>query len=280
MRSLLLVSLAIAASLLATASTGSYAFMKDGCGSGECRDCHALTRDEAAARLEGLVDNVIRVEESPVKGLWVIDVAKDGKILPVYMDYSKDYVISGQVVQLSTKRTYTGERFQKMNKVDVSSISLDNAVRIGKAKAGKRVIVFDNPDCPHCARLHEEIKKVVEKDGNVAFYVKILPGSNPLTIDKARAVVCSGSAKVLEDVFAGKSVPPAPEGCGREILEETVRLADRLGIRGTPTLVLPDGTVSSGYRDADALMAQLKEATAPAGGADTRAKDSSGPSAK
>ena len=42
-------------------------------------------------------------------------------------------------------------------------------------------------------------------------------------------------------------------------------LAQTLKITGTPTLVLPDGAVLPGYRDADALLAHLKESskTAP-----------------
>lgn len=264
-----LLALPVAALLLAAAPGDAGAFMKDGCGGGECRDCHSLTREEAASLLGNLVDNVLAVEQSPVQGLWVIDVAKDGKVWPVYMDYSKDFVIAGQVVRLSTRENYSGERFQKLNKIDVSQIPLDDAIVVGRAQARHRIVVFDNPDCAHCVRLHEEIKKVVAKDPDVAFFIKILPGSNPRTVEKAKAIVCSRSAKVLEDAFAGKALPPAPKACRTEVLAETARLADRLGVRGTPALVMPDGLVASGYRTEEAIRSLLKESLAAlAGGTD------------
>jgi thiol:disulfide interchange protein DsbC len=254
--------LPVAALLLAAEPGRADAFSKDGCASGECRDCHSLTRQEATALLGNLVDNVLSVEQSPVKGLWVIDVAKNGKVWPVYMDYSKDFVIAGQVVRISTGENYSGERYQKLNRIDVSQIPLDDAIVIGRPEAKHRIVVFDNPDCSHCVRLHKEINKVVAKDPEVAFFIKILPGSNPRTVEKAKAIVCSRSAKILEDAFAGKPLPPAPKGCRTDVLAETVRLADRLNIRGTPTLVMPDGLIAGGYRTAEAILDLLKESLA------------------
>jgi thiol:disulfide interchange protein DsbC len=251
--------LPFAAFLLVAAPDGTGAFSKDGCAVGECRDCHSLTRQEATALLGNLVDNVLSVEQSPVKGLWVIDVAKNGKAWPVYMDYAKEFVIAGQVVRLRTGENYSGERFQKLNRIDVSQIPLDDAIVIGRAEAKHRIVVFDNPDCPHCVRLHQEIKKVVALDPDVAFFIKILPGSNPRTVEKAKAIVCSRSAKILEDAFAGKALPPAPKECRTDVLAETVRLADRLNIRGTPTLVMPDGLIAGGYRTAEAILDLLRE---------------------
>ena len=42
----------------------SRAFMKEGCGGGECIECHSMTRDEASKLLEGAVDNVLNVESA------------------------------------------------------------------------------------------------------------------------------------------------------------------------------------------------------------------------
>jgi thiol:disulfide interchange protein DsbC len=41
-------------------------------------------------------------------------------------------------------------------------------------------------------------------------------------------------------------------------VEETAKLAGKLGISGTPAMVLPDGRVISGYMQADALLELLK----------------------
>src|SRR3972149_6637550 len=88
----------------------SRAFMKDGCGGGACSDCHSITREEAGKILGSLVDNVVSISESPVGGLWLLEVEKGGNRRPVYLDYSKDFVISGQIIQLSSMANVTRAR--------------------------------------------------------------------------------------------------------------------------------------------------------------------------
>jgi thiol:disulfide interchange protein DsbC len=239
---------------------GAFAFPKDGCGVGECRDCHSLTREEAGKLLTGMVDNVLNVEMSPVQGLWVVDITKGERKFPVYIDFSKNYLLGAQIIRLSTKEDLTGARTMKLNevKVDPSRIPLKEALIVGKPSAKRRVIVFSDPDCHYCAKLHGELLTVTGKDPEVAFYIKLYSrNSNPATVEKAKSVLCAKSVALLEDAFAGKPLPPP--ACSTHAPEETLKIADKLGIRGTPTLVLPDGRVLVGYRDSNALMQLLAE---------------------
>jgi thiol:disulfide interchange protein DsbC len=260
----MILKLSLAALLMAAGETGAFAFMKDAYGAGECRDCHTLTREEAGKLLSGMVDNVLNVEESPVKGLWVVDIAKAGKKFPVYIDFSKNFVLSAQIVRLSDKEDLTGARTMKLNEVkaDVSQIPLEDALVMGKPSAPRRVIMFSDPDCHFCGKLHAEIRTIIEKDPDVAFYIKLYSrNNNPAIAEKARSITCAKSPALLEDAYAGKPIPPAI--CNTQAPEETLRLAERLNIRGTPTLILPDGRVVTGYRDANALK-QLIAGPVPA----------------
>jgi thiol:disulfide interchange protein DsbC len=260
-----LFRLSLAVWMLATAGTGAFAFMKDGCASGECRDCHSLTREEAGKLLSGMVDNVLGVEESPVQGLWVVDIAKGGKKIPLYIDYSKKYVLSAQVLRIGTKADFTSERMKKLNEVkaDFSRIPLEDALVVGKFSAKRKVVVFSDPDCHYCARLHAEMKTVIEKEPEVAFYVKLYSRNNdPAVMEKAKSIICAKSLALLESAYAGKPLPPAD--CGTDAPGETLKLAGRLNIQGTPALVLPDGRVMTGYRNANALM-ELLAGPAPSG---------------
>jgi thiol:disulfide interchange protein DsbC len=64
----------------------------------------------------------------------------------VYVDFSKKYLISGALVDIKTKANLTQERFNEINKTDVSLIPLDDALVMGDIDAKKRVIVFTDPD--------------------------------------------------------------------------------------------------------------------------------------
>jgi thiol:disulfide interchange protein DsbC len=265
-RSLIGAALGILAVLL-LCPQGAFAFPKDGCGVGECRDCHSLSREEAGKILGGMVDNVLNVEAGPVRGLWVVDIVKGGRKLPVYIDYSKNYLLSAQIIRIGTKEDLTGARMAKLNEttVDVSRIPLEDALVLGNPAAKRRVVVFSDPDCHYCAKLHGELRTVTGKDPQVAFYIMLYSrNNNPATVEKAKSVLCAKSLPLLEDAYAGKPLPPA--SCKTGAPEETLKLAGRLDIRGTPTMVLPDGRVMTGYRDANALLQILAEGTSAATG--------------
>jgi thiol:disulfide interchange protein DsbC len=259
MKSRICLSIAIAF-LLLLASSPSDAMMKEGCASGECTDCHSLSREEAADLLTGAADNVLSVEPSPVGGLFVVDIVKDGQKWPVYIDFGKQFLITGQIIRLSSKENLTENRYQRLNPVDISSIPLEGAVVIGDRNAKRRIIEFSDPDCHYCAKLHAETKKVVAKNPDVAFFVKLYSrNNNPGTIRKVLSIVCGkqDAPKLLDDAFAGKTLPN-PE-CKTSAVEETARTAAKLGLRGTPVMILPDGRTVKGYRDAETIQKLLDE---------------------
>jgi len=252
----------LAALLLLFAVPAAHAFTGDGCASGACTDCHSLTRDEALKILGGNVDNVLSVRSSPVNGLWEVDVEKAGRRWPLYIDFSKEYVISGRIIQVSTKKNLTGNRMLSMNRIDVSKIPLTGAIVVGKRNAKHRIIVFDDPNCPHCAKLHETAKGIVAKHPDIAFFVRPFPrnGDRP-TREKALSIVCAGTVKALEDAFAGKALPKGK--CGTRAVDETIRAAKRFNIRSTPTMIFPDGRVVPGALEADAILSLLSDGTGP-----------------
>ena len=255
----LCVPLAAGAILLFTAPPPAPAYQKDAGPAKKCTECHTLSPAEAEKALDKFVDNVVGVVPGPFPGTWEVDVEKGGKKYPLYLDYSGKYLFNGQVIRLSDMENLTGLRYIDLNRIDVSAIPLGDAVIIGNPEAKKKVIVFDDPDCPWCKKLHGEIKQVVARDPGVAFFVRVYSrNNNPASIRKALSIVCGKkeSAKLLDDAFAGKELPPGD--CKTNAVEETATLARKLGIQGTPAIVLPDGRLISGYLEADALLGLLR----------------------
>jgi thiol:disulfide interchange protein DsbC len=239
-------------------SSNALAMSSDGCGAGSCTDCHSLTKAETVEILGYLVDKDNSVEFSEVPGMWVAEVEKGQNKLPVYIDFSKQYLVLGNVIRLNDKENLTRQRSAQMNRVDVSSIPLEDALLLGKASAKSKVIVFTDPECPYCKKLHEELKEVVRRDPDVAFLIKLFPlKMHPNAYDVSKSILCNKSMEFLEISFAGKPVPPA--SCDTPVVDQTLALVAKLGIRSTPTLVLPDGLVVSGYKNADALLTLIGE---------------------
>ncbi len=96
------------------------------------------------------------------------------------------------------------------------------------------------------------MKKIVKERKDISFYIKMNPlKMHPKAYDKAKAIVCEKSLALLEDSFAKKELP-APK-CKTSIVDDNVKLAESIGITGAPALIMPDGRIVMGYRDANAI---------------------------
>lgn len=235
-----------------------FAFTQEGCGTGECKDCHTLNKKEAATLLSLSEDSIAELKFSEVPGLWEIDVRQQNKVIPVYLDFSKQYLISGSVVKIAEKEDITKKRFVDLNRVDVSQIPLDDALVVGNSSAPGKIIVFDDPECPYCAKLQAEMNKVVGVRPDIAFFIKMFPlKSHPNAYDKAKAIVCAKSLAMLEDSLAGK--PLDPPSCETDAIDNNLKLAPQIGINSTPTLIFPDGRVIPGFIPGEEIIRMLED---------------------
>jgi thiol:disulfide interchange protein DsbC len=250
---------------LAASSASASPHEAAGCGAGDCRDCHSVSKKEVSDLLKGKVSEVLDVRRSEVPGLWDVDAVYEGQKVPLYIDFSKKYLISGSVIKLENNEDLSERKFVSMNKIDVSKISLDDAVVIGKADAAGKIIVFDDPECKFCAKLHPEMEKVVAQHPELAFFVKLFPlPLHPGSLPKAKAIVCaktkgdnSRAAVLLSDALKGKPVPAAD--CETDQIDKNIALAKELHIATTPTLITPDGRVLPGYKTAEDIVSAIKE---------------------
>ncbi len=259
MRSTMFLALVV---LTAGVAAPASAFVQDGCGAGDCRSCHSLSKNEAENILKGLVHEVLSVEFSDVPGLWVVDVEDQrGRRGPVYIDFSKRYVITGNVLEVATRENLTRRRMIDLNRIDPSRIPLDDALVIGDPAAEKKIVVFTDPDCPYCRKLHPELRKVVERRPDVAFYVKMFP-IKKTSREKAKTIVCANSLELLDRAMEGREIPP-PD-CQTDQIEKNLEFGRSIGVRSTPTLVFPDGRVIPGAKPADKILLLLDEGAGPA----------------
>jgi thiol:disulfide interchange protein DsbC len=104
------------------------------------------------------------------------------------------------------------------------------------------------------------MKKIIEKRKDIAFYIKLFPLKiHPDAYEKAKAIVCEKSLALLEDAFENKPLPKAT--CETSVLDENSKLAEKLGISGTPAIILPNGTIIPGYKDADSLISLIDKSS-------------------
>ncbi len=97
------------------------------------------------------------------------------------------------------------------------------------------------------------MKKIVEERKDIAFFIKMNPLKNhPGAYEKAKAIVCQKSLVLLDDAHSGKPIPKP--NCETTVVDESIRIAEKLGLSSVPVLILPDGRVLPGYKDAKTLL--------------------------
>jgi thiol:disulfide interchange protein DsbC len=97
------------------------------------------------------------------------------------------------------------------------------------------------------------MKKIIDERKDIVFYIKVYPLKNqPEAYEKSRTILCEKSLALLEDAFEKK--PIAKPKCETSAVDENIKLAQKLGITSVPSLVLPDGRVFPGYKDARSLI--------------------------
>ncbi len=227
----------------------------------DCQKCHSLDQQEAQAilsKMKAPSARILGIRMSPIRGLWEVAVEDRGNRGILYVGFSKKYVIGGSIFEVDTAANKTRETLDGMNKqpdryVDLSKISLDGSIVMGDKEAPYRVIVFTDPDCPFCGKLHAELKKILSERKDIVFYLKLMPLKfHPDAYWKSQSILCSpGPLRLLEENF--EKIPIPKPDCDAKTVDENVKLGGELGITGTPTLVLPDGLVVTGVKDAPAV---------------------------
>lgn len=241
----------------------SFAMAKEGCG-GVCSTCHTLTEKDATELIKKTGGTVTSVKQSPSRGLFELLVEKDGQKGVLLMDYGKKHLIQGMVVDLEKLQPVSAHQQalpqpKQQTSVDVTTIPVANAIIMGNPKGSKKLYVFTDPDCPYCRKGHVELQKLAKIAPDVAIYVMLFPlPMHPAAYDKSRSVLEAMSIELLDKAFEGKDVPGPKSDSSKKAIDEIVKFANANGINGTPTLVMPDGKIEVGMRDAEAVKRMLE----------------------
>jgi len=216
----------------------------------------AAIRRAIESKLNGV--KIDGIQPAPVAGLFEVRFKSPEGVRVIYTDANGNYVIQGNIFDLSSGRDLTEERIRKLSAIKFESLPLGQAVKIQRGN-GKRVLaMFSDPYCPACKQFEQTLQQV----DDVTVYVFMYPVIRPELAAQSKAVWCApdrGSAW-LDLALRGK------RNDGNAVCESPVdknlELGRGLGVNSTPTLFFANGERMSGGLPATELKSLLDQIAA------------------
>ncbi len=176
-----------------------------------------------------------------------------------YVEESGRYFLFGHLFDMQTQTDLTEGKImaEQVAKMDFKSLPLKDAITIVRGDGSRKVAIFSDPDCPYCKQLENNIANLT----NVTIYLFMFPIEqlHPQAKAKAVSVWCSADKAKAWDGLMRRN--ETPTGSCENPIDRNVALAESLGINGTPTVILPDGSIIPGAPSAAKLEQMLNQST-------------------
>ena len=169
-------------------------------------------------------------------------VVEGGQIL--YSDRNGDYLITGRIVDARTKADLTTDRWTELHRIDFSTLPLHLAIKTVRGDGSRRVAIFEDPDCPYCRQLEQELAGL--SDVTIYTFLYPLERLHPGSREKSIRIWCAPDRAEAWSSWMLRSVLPATPACDGAELGKIEKLGAELAIDSTPTIYLADGRRLSG----------------------------------
>ncbi|PID67013.1 MAG: thiol:disulfide interchange protein [Gammaproteobacteria bacterium] len=193
------------------------------------------------------------VKPSIIDGLYEVQI--NGQI--IYLSNDGEKVISGSVYDLKNKISHTEMASNRLRKEALAEIADADKI-IYQAKDEKyKVTVFTDISCPYCTKLHKQVPAFNDLGITVEYLAFPRAGIGSETEKKMQRVWCAEN-KTLALTEAKENNKFPKKSCDGKQVAQQFLLGDELGINATPTMVLSDGELQSGYMTPDDLLTYLQ----------------------
>jgi len=193
------------------------------------------------------------VEQTAMEGVYEVRAGNETLFV-----YSKgEFLMIGEVFDTERRVSLTQERKDKEREValeELDAMPESNMIIMGDSDAERYVTVFTDTDCGWCQKFHQDIPALAAGGLKVRYLMWPRAGLNSDSYKEAVSVWCAEDQGKAMTV--AKSRKHVEEKVCDNPVEEHYRLGFRLGVQGTPFVMLDSGKVLGGYVPPDRLLAE------------------------
>jgi len=199
------------------------------------------------------------IAESAIPGLY--EAVYGAQV--VYVTANGQYMIEGDIYDLKQRVNLTeakrqGGRLKAVNSIEHKSMIV---FKPEKNKSKYVLSVFTDIDCGYCRKLHEQVKDYNKLGIELHYLAYPRAGLQSKSYQKAVAVWCAVDRNKAMSFAKGgatlaqlqKLTQVEDQSC-KDAIKIHYETAREVGVTGTPTLVMEDGSVLPGYVPPDRLI--------------------------
>lgn len=215
-------------------------------------------RAAVAGRLESSLPEMAHtnIATTPMDGVYKVSM-ENGALL--YTNADASYLIAGEMFKVTdsgfeniAEQERTVERREQLEDLDTE----DMIVFSPEGETRSVINVFTDVDCGYCRKLHQEVPELNERGVEVRYLAFPRAGVGSESYRRIATAWCADNPRqALTKLKQGENIPI--DVCENNPVAEQYELGQTMGVRGTPALLLMDGSLVPGYRPADELMALL-----------------------
>ncbi|MDA1107060.1 MAG: thioredoxin fold domain-containing protein [Proteobacteria bacterium] len=173
----------------------------------------------------------------------------------LYMTQDGRYLIRGDVIDVAQEENLTElKRSQARLKV-INGISESSMIVFAPKQVKHTITVFTDIDCGYCRKMHGEMAQLNKYGIKVRYLAYPRTGIDSPSYVKAVSAWCAKDRNAaLTHAKADEDVPQ--KTCAHPV-QQHMQAVKQVGVSGTPTLILEDGSLIPGYVPAERLMEML-----------------------
>lgn len=199
------------------------------------------------------------VTPTPIKGIY--QITSKGQI--AYVTADGHYLFAGSLLDLKNQINLTEKVRDTERLALLKTVPTDHKVIFAPEGSKKgSVTILTDPTCPFCEKLHREIPALQKAGIEVQAILTPRAGRGSSGYVESSQIMCSkNQIKTMDTAMARKSL--SGDACKDSLIDANMKLAEQLGMSGTPFIILPDGSAIPGYRPASMLIPVITEQAVP-----------------
>jgi thiol:disulfide interchange protein DsbC len=208
-----------------------------------------LVRAEIVKMIPPAID--AEIVTTPAKNVYRMEF--QGSYAYVYV--AGEHVLIGELLNTKDQVNLGDEAKAERVATVIKDVPTSKMIVFGPKDAKRHITVFTDIDCGYCRKLHNEVTELTDAGIQVRYLAFPRAGVGSESYKKYVSVWCNGDQQsALTTAKNGGSVPAAT--CENPITE-TYNLGQQVGVRGTPTIIFDDGTLTPGYLPSAELIRRL-----------------------